>query len=98
MLALPQVYFSYKETFSFLYLPHGITIPEGRAKPWGTEAVLSFLEYIHELFAVINADDRAVTRGICTVNNGGYLTAITETSNITQKRRLIVSVRSLALN
>ena len=105
-------------------LPHGITVPEGRTKPWGTgQAVLSCQEYIHEPFAVINADDYygkiafrkiyeflqnyspaepnrfcmagfilkntlsengAVTRGICTVNNGGYLTAITETPNITK--------------
>ena len=33
-------------------------VPEGRTKPWGTgQAVLAAKEYIHEPFAVINADD-----------------------------------------
>ena len=36
----------------------GFKIPEGRSKPWGTaHAVLCAKEYIHEPFAVINADD-----------------------------------------
>ena len=39
-------------------LPYGISVPEGRTKPWGTgQAVLACREYIHEPFAVINADD-----------------------------------------
>lgn len=38
-------------------LPQGITVPKGRTKPWGTgQAVLSCKEYIHEPFAVINAN------------------------------------------
>ena len=33
-------------------------VPAGRSKPWGTgQAVLAAREYIHEPFAVINADD-----------------------------------------
>ena len=39
-------------------LPEGVTIPEGRKKPWGTgQAVLACREIIKEPFAVINADD-----------------------------------------
>ncbi len=39
-------------------LPEGITVPEGRKKPWGTgQAVLACREIIKEPFAVINADD-----------------------------------------
>ena len=39
-------------------LPAGVTLPEGRTKPWGTgQAVLSAKDLIHEPFAVINADD-----------------------------------------
>ena len=39
-------------------LPEGISVPEGRSKPWGTgQAVLAAKEYIHEPFCVINADD-----------------------------------------
>lgn len=39
-------------------LPEGITVPEGRKKPWGTgQAVLSAKKLIQEPFAVINADD-----------------------------------------
>lgn len=39
-------------------LPEGITVPEGRKKPWGTgQAVLACRESIKEPFAVINADD-----------------------------------------
>ena len=36
----------------------GFKLPEGRTKPWGTaHAVLCAKDYIHEPFAVINADD-----------------------------------------
>ena len=36
----------------------GFAVPEGRSKPWGTaHAVLCAKDYIHEPFAVINADD-----------------------------------------
>lgn len=39
-------------------VPDGMTVPEGRVKPWGTgQAVLACKEYIQEPFAVINADD-----------------------------------------
>lgn len=39
-------------------LPEGYEIPEGREKPWGTaHAVLCAKPFIHEPFAVINADD-----------------------------------------
>jgi len=39
-------------------LPAGFTVPEGRAKPWGTgQAILAAQEQIDEPFIVINADD-----------------------------------------
>ncbi len=39
-------------------LPEGLTLPEGRIKPWGTgHAVYCAREAIKENFAVINADD-----------------------------------------
>lgn len=39
-------------------LPAGVTMPEGRTKPWGTgQAVLACKGIIKEPFAVINADD-----------------------------------------
>ena len=39
-------------------LPEGFNVPEGRVKPWGTaHAVLVAMEFLHEPFAVINADD-----------------------------------------
>lgn len=39
-------------------LPNRISVPQGRTKPWGTgQAVLACKQYIHEPFAVINADD-----------------------------------------
>lgn len=39
-------------------VPEGITVPEGRKKPWGTgQAVLAAKGVIHEPFMVINADD-----------------------------------------
>lgn len=39
-------------------LPDGFSVPEGRAKPWGTgQAVLSCKGIINEPFCVINADD-----------------------------------------
>ena len=40
------------------YLPEGLSVPEGRVKPWGTNhAVMMAAEAIREPFAVINADD-----------------------------------------
>lgn len=39
-------------------LPEGLTVPEGRVKPWGTNhAVMMASGVIREPFAVINADD-----------------------------------------
>ena len=39
-------------------VPEGVTVPEGRTKPWGTgQAVLSACDVIDCPFAVINADD-----------------------------------------
>ena len=39
-------------------LPEGFTVPEGRAKPWGTaHAVRAARNAVNEPFAVINADD-----------------------------------------
>lgn len=39
-------------------VPKGVTIPEGRVKPWGTShAILSARKYVNEPFTVINADD-----------------------------------------
>lgn len=40
------------------YLPAGLTVPEGRTKPWGTNhAVMMAAKTIEEPFAAINADD-----------------------------------------
>ncbi len=39
-------------------IPAGVTIPEGRVKPWGTaHAILCCKDAVKEPFAVINADD-----------------------------------------
>ncbi len=39
-------------------LPAGVSLPEGRTKPWGTgQAILAAKDVINEPFAVINADD-----------------------------------------
>ena len=101
-------------------VPEGVTVPEGRTKPWGTgQAVLSARDVIDCPFAVINADDYygkeayvklhdflsceqkpnayamagfilkntlsengGVTRGVCQVDDRGYLTNVVETKNI----------------
>ncbi len=104
-------------------LPAGYTVPEGRAKPWGTShAVLCGAEAIDGApFAVINADDYygkeafrimyqylsactdpygycmvgyelgktvtengSVARGICVINDQGYLDKVTEQTRIEQ--------------
>ena len=50
-----EVHYAYQEYDS---LPGGFVPPEGRTKPYGTvHAVLSARDFIHEPFAVINADD-----------------------------------------
>ena len=39
-------------------LPKGFSVPEGRAKPWGTgQAILACKDIVKEPFIVINADD-----------------------------------------
>lgn len=39
-------------------LPHGLQVPEGRKKPWGTvHALLAAKDHINSPFLVINADD-----------------------------------------
>lgn len=43
---------------NLLDLPNGVTIPEGRVKPWGTaHAIYAARKHIQGPFAVINADD-----------------------------------------
>lgn len=43
---------------NFFSIPTGYTVLNGRTKLWGTgQAVLAAKNLIHELFAVINADD-----------------------------------------
>ena len=50
-----EVHYAYQEYDS---LPGGFMPPEGRTKPYGTvHAVLAARDFIHEPFAVINADD-----------------------------------------
>ncbi len=99
-------------------LPSGFTVPEGRAKPWGTtQAVLTAADVIEEPFAVINADDfygaesyrvlaehlrsgsqdyamvgfilrntlsdfGSVARGVCRVNEDGYLDGVEELTKV----------------
>ena len=103
-------------------LPAGVSVPEGRTKPWGTgQAVLACKDQLDGPFAVINADDYygkeafvqlynflqgydaakpgelcmagfvlkntlsdngAVTRGVCKMNDAGYLTGVDETKGI----------------
>ena len=49
------LYYAYQKMDN---LPAGVTVPEGRVKPWGTaHAVLSAADLIDGPFAVINADD-----------------------------------------
>lgn len=101
-------------------VPEGVTVPEGRSKPWGTgQAVLAAKDVVDRPFVVINADDYygkeafvklhafltddnkkdtyamagfilkntlsengGVTRGVCQMDENGYLTNVVETSNI----------------
>jgi len=50
-----DVHFVFQELTN---LPQGFSVPEGRAKPWGTaHAVLVAKEAVEEPFGVINADD-----------------------------------------
>ena len=101
-------------------LPEGVSVPEGRKKPWGTgQAVLAARDVVDCPFAVINADDYSgkeayvklhdflcregktdsfamagfvlantlsenggVTRGICQMDDKGFLTDVVETKDI----------------
>lgn len=50
-----EVEFAYQDIND---VPAGITVPEGRIKPWGTtHALLACRNIVHEPFAIINADD-----------------------------------------
>jgi len=50
-----QVEFAYQDMDD---IPEGITVPEGREKPWGTtHALLACRNVVKEPFAIINADD-----------------------------------------
>ncbi len=50
-----EVEFAYQEMTD---LPEGISVPEGRVKPWGTtHALLALRNVVNEPFAIINADD-----------------------------------------
>ena len=50
-----EIEFAYQEMDD---LPNGLTVPEGRVKPWGTtHALLALRNVVHEPFAIINADD-----------------------------------------
>lgn len=106
-------------------IPEGVSIPEGREKPWGTShAVLACRHLINGPFAVINADDYYgpggfssiyeyltqhqdndkyeycmigyrlentvtenghVARGVCDIDENGYLDQVTERTKIMRK-------------
>jgi len=107
-------------------LPEGYSVPEGRAKPWGTaHAVMSCIGAVNSPFVVINADDfygreafekisqwidtvdfsknppeycmagyilkntltenGHVARGVCEVDENGYLVDITERTKIMRR-------------
>ena len=62
------------------YLPEGLSVPEGREKPWGTNhAVMMAAEAIHEPFAVINADDFYGAEAYRTI--GDYLSKLGDSRN-----------------
>ena len=62
------------------YLPEGLSVPEGRVKPWGTNhAVMMAAEAIHEPFAVINADDFYGAEAYKTI--ASYLTQLEGSKN-----------------
>ena len=62
------------------YLPEGLSVPEGREKPWGTNhAVMMAAEAIHEPFAVINADDFYGAEAYRTI--GDYLSQLGDSRN-----------------
>lgn len=62
------------------YLPEGLTVPEGREKPWGTNhAVMMAAEAVKEPFAVINADDFYGAEAYKTI--GEYLSQLGDSKN-----------------
>lgn len=62
------------------YLPEGLSVPDGREKPWGTNhAVMMAAEAIHEPFAVINADDFYGAEAYRTI--GDYLSQLGDSRN-----------------
>lgn len=62
-------------------LPKGYTVPEGRAKPWGTaQAVLAARHIVNGPFAVINADDYYGPEGFKQIYT--YLTNHPDTGNL----------------
>lgn len=62
------------------YLPEGLTVPEGRVKPWGTNhAVMMAADAVHEPFAVINADDFYGAEAYKTI--GDYLSKLGDSKN-----------------
>lgn len=101
-------------------LPEGLTVPEGRVKPWGTgHALLCAKDAVDAPFCALNGDDLYgrsalkgiyghltsdpepyhyamvgfllkntlsengyVSRGVCQVNDQGYLTRVEETTHI----------------
>ena len=61
-------------------LPEGLSVPEGRVKPWGTNhAVMMAAEAVHEPFAVINADDFYGAEAYRTI--GDYLSQLDGSRN-----------------
>jgi UTP-glucose-1-phosphate uridylyltransferase len=111
-------------------IPEGLTLPEGRVKPWGTaHAVLMARDAVKEPFAVINADDfygrgsyqilhdflvrtteevpgqycmvgfelqktvsehGSVSRGLCQVDDHGFLEGMVERTKVYLKEGSIV--------
>ncbi len=62
------------------YLPEGLSVPEERVKPWGTNhAVMMAAEKINEPFAVINADDFYGAEAYKTI--GEYLSQLDASAN-----------------
>ncbi len=62
------------------YLPEGLSVPEGRQKPWGTNhAVMMGKDVVKEPFAVINADDFYGMEAYATI--GKYLSELGESRN-----------------
>ncbi len=61
-------------------LPEGLSVPEGRQKPWGTNhAVMMGRDVVKEPFAVINADDFYGMEAYATI--GKYLSELGESRN-----------------